>query len=278
MCKVDQSQPVVPLAHPKLLSLLGQLKGGRGLCVLGSIVRGRLATDWKLQKKVDRSLRRQRDENKVRGFTQVVMCDDVDAGLGSLLQTAGLGGLCPNTLMLGWSRHWRTEPDVRPLRMVRLIMQAHVYNMALIVCKGFEQVPDSHSRLVRPIDIWWVMHDGGLQLLLTTILRKARVWSHAALRVFCVVQADDEAAELHAKVTDFLYKIRIEASVKCVVLSEGALRHRIPPPACPSPAPPPPPSWPPTATSATAYCSAPARCPPAAVPQPCPPIHALDRL
>jgi len=93
--------------------------------------------------------------------------------------------------------------------------------MALLVCVGFEHVPDAQSRLMRPIDIWWVVHDGGLQLLLTTILRKAKVWAQSALRVFCVVQAAEDASELHGKVTDFLYKMRIDAVVQCVVLSEG---------------------------------------------------------
>jgi potassium/chloride transporter 4/5/6 len=128
----------------------------------------------------------------------------VTFGVGSLIQTAGLGGLAPNTVMVGWSRHWRESPDTKPLQMVRLIMQAHAYNMALIVCKGFEHVPDSATSLTRPIDIWWVVHDGGLQLLLTTILRKAKVWSHAPLRVFCVIQADEDPEDLHGKVVDFL--------------------------------------------------------------------------
>ena len=48
---------------------------------------------------------------QVRGFSQVVMCSDVDHGLGALIQTAGLGGLCPNTVMIGWSRHWREFSD-----------------------------------------------------------------------------------------------------------------------------------------------------------------------
>ena len=68
LCKPGvQSQTV---AHPKLLSLLKQLKGARGLCILGSIVPGRLAESAKLQTLMERALRRQRDENKLAGFTQ----------------------------------------------------------------------------------------------------------------------------------------------------------------------------------------------------------------
>ena len=59
------------------------------------------------------------------------------------------------------------------------------------------------------------MHDGGLQLLLTTILRKGRVWSSCALRVFCVLQFGEDPEELQTKVVGFLYQMRIDAEVKC---------------------------------------------------------------
>ena len=103
--------------------------------------------------------------------------------------------------------------------MVRLLVRAHQYNQALLVVKGTSAVPDAKERLASPIDIWWVVHDGGLQLLLTTILRKSAVWMHCPVRVFCVVQANEDALELRTKVADFLYKVRIDvAEVKIVVL------------------------------------------------------------
>ena len=49
-----------------------------------------------------------------------------------------------------------------------------------------------------------MVHDGGLQLLLTTILRKGRVWSACALRVFCVLQFGEDPQELQTKVVGFL--------------------------------------------------------------------------
>ena len=65
------------------------------------------------------------------------------------------------------------------------------------------------------MDVWWVLHDGGLQLLLSTILRKSKVWSLCALRVFCVLQSNEDPDALSDKVVDFLYKMRIDATVKC---------------------------------------------------------------
>jgi len=219
LCKPDARKQGA--AHPKLIALLKQLKGARGLSIVGSIVPGRLAESAKVQATMDRALRRLRDENKVQGFTQVIMTPNVTLGLSSLIQTSGLGGLYPNTVMLGWSRHWKERTE-RAQQMTTLLLTASAYNQAIVVVKGMEHIPDGGARMTRPMDIWWMVHDGGLQLLLATILRRGRVWATCTLRVFCVLQYGEDPDELQKKVVEFLYQMRIDAEVKCVVLSEGA--------------------------------------------------------
>ena len=69
---------------------------------------------------------------------QVVMCEDISSALDSLLQTAGLGGLGPNTVMTAWPTSWQTNIQGAE-RMRQIIMSAHAFNMALIlikVCEG----------------------------------------------------------------------------------------------------------------------------------------------
>jgi len=207
------------LTRPRMLALLSQLKGGRGLCILGSIVEGRLATDVAKRTQCENNLRAQRDAAKVKGFSQVVMCPDVTPGLGSLIQTAGLGALAPNTAMIAWSTSWRDDPD-KPHRMCLLLQRVQAYNMATIVVCGTDNIPDHHARVHAPIDIWWVVHDGGLQLLLTTILRKNRVWTNCPLRVFCVLQQGENPIELQKTIEGFVYSMRIDAEVQCVVLKD----------------------------------------------------------
>jgi len=45
-------------------------------------------------------------------------------------------------------------------------------NPNTILVKGAYAWPESHTMLTQPIDVWWVVHDGGLLLLLSVILRK----------------------------------------------------------------------------------------------------------
>ena len=46
----------------------------------------------------------------------------------------------------------------------------------IALAQGIELWPDAHEHLSGPIDLWWVVHDGGLLMLLSIILRRARVW------------------------------------------------------------------------------------------------------
>ena len=105
--------------------------------------------------------------------------------------------------------------------MKQILVSAHAFNMATILVKGAYAWPESHTMLTQPIDVWWVVHDGGLLLLLSVILRKHRTWHRAPLRVFCVCHADDDPLALHASIKAFLYEMRISAKLQVVQISEG---------------------------------------------------------
>tara|TARA_B100000795_G_scaffold59643_1_gene39724 strand:- start:796 stop:1116 length:321 start_codon:yes stop_codon:yes gene_type:complete len=101
--------------------------------------------------------------------------------------------------------------------MKQILVSARAFNMALILVKGAYAWPESHTELTQAIDVWWVVHDGGLLLLLSIILRKHRTWHRAPLRVFCVCHADDDPLALHASIKSFLYEMRISAKLQARV-------------------------------------------------------------
>ena len=206
--------------QPGLLTFVNQLKGARGVTIISTAISGDLMKSAGTQMRIERTLRRQRDEQGIHGFTQVVMSEHVETALDSLLQTAGLGGLGPNTAIAAWPDRWRESLDGAH-RMKQILVSAHAFNMATILVKGAYAWPESHTMLTQPIDVWWVVHDGGLLLLLSVILRKHRTWHRAPLRVFCVCHADDDPLALHASIKAFLYEMRISAKLQVVQISEG---------------------------------------------------------
>jgi len=216
--------------QPGLLCALAELKGSRGISIISTAIEGELEKEAGEQREVEAKLRHHRDTNGIAGFTQVVMTRDTSTALDSLLQTAGLGGLGPNTVMTAWPTSWK-ERIAGAERMMRILTSAHAFNMALILIKGHEAwqtkilpSPEVHRK---PVDIWWVVHDGGLLLLLSVILRKHRKWSLCPLRMFVVCNKDDDVEKLTSVVSTFLYNMRISAQLKVLRLTdtENALNN-----------------------------------------------------
>ena len=74
-------------------------------------------------------------------------------------------------------------------------------------------------RLSGTIDIWWIVHDGGLLLLIPHLLTLDKVWKDCKLRVFALVTEDDDSAEAVQEMTeDFMRNVRIDAEIIVVSL------------------------------------------------------------
>lgn len=74
------------------------------------------------------------------------------------MQSAGLGGLKHNTIMIGWPYGWRHETEKQPWKsFVSAVCQAEAANCALTVLKGVQLFPSNADKLIGTIDIWWIV-------------------------------------------------------------------------------------------------------------------------
>jgi len=55
--------------------------------------------------------------------------------------------------------------------------------MCLLVPKGLFMFPEPLDQLAGTIDIWWIIHDGGLMILLPFLLRYPRIVSGSSFKV-----------------------------------------------------------------------------------------------
>jgi hypothetical protein len=102
------------------------------------------------------------------------------------------------------------------LLLLGTIALAEARRCAVIVPKNIDSFPDSKDIQEGTIDIWWIIHDGGLLFLIAFLLKRHKVWSRCRLRLFTVAQLEDNSVEMKKDLEQYMYQLRIEAEVDVV--------------------------------------------------------------
>merc|ERR1712106_977927 len=153
----------------------------------------------------------------------VVVGESISDCIAHMIQTSGLGGMKPNTVILGWPNSWRKREDDGTRVFVDTIRNAASGKMALLVPKGIQRYPDTGDtvKLKGVIDIWWIVHDGGLLMLLPFLLKQHRTWRKCRLRIFTVAQVEDNSIQMKKDLKQFLYQLRIDADVEVIEMHDS---------------------------------------------------------
>ncbi|KAK1337682.1 hypothetical protein QTO34_002315 [Cnephaeus nilssonii] len=219
LVRVDQDQNVV---HPQLLSLTSQLKAGKGLTIVGSVLEGTFLENHPQAQRAEESIRRLMEAEKVKGFCQVVISSNLRDGVSHLIQSGGLGGLQHNTVLVGWPATGGRRKIIRPGGTSLLVRETTAGHLALLVTKNVSMFPGNPERFSEgSIDVWWIVHDGGMLMLLPFLLRHHKVWRKCKMRIFTVAQMDDNSIQMKKDLTTFLYHLRITAEVEVVEMHES---------------------------------------------------------
>ncbi|XP_010221114.1 PREDICTED: solute carrier family 12 member 5-like [Tinamus guttatus] len=220
LVRPDQEQNVV---HPQLLSFTSQLKAGKGLTIVASVLEGTFLDNHPQAQRAEESIRRLMEAEKVKGFCQVVISSNLRDGMSHLIQSSGLGGLQHNTVLVGWPRSWRQKEDHQTWRnFIELVRETTAGHLALLVAKNVAMFPGNQERFSEGhIDVWWIVHDGGMLMLLPFLLRHHKVWRKCKMRIFTVAQMDDNSIQMKKDLTTFLYHLRITAEVEVVEMHES---------------------------------------------------------
>merc|ERR1712045_213008 len=209
--------------HKRIFSLASQLKAGKGLTIAFSCLEGDFSKMSAESQAAKNSLRASLREEGVKGFADVVVSNNVTDGICHVIQGAGLGGMKPNTVILGWPNSWRKKEEDSWRIFVDTIRNTAAAKMALLVPKGIQRCPDSGDKVKGNIDIWWIVHDGGLLMLLPFLLKQHRTWKNCKLRIFSVAQPEDNSVQMRKDLKTFLYHLRIEADVFVEELDDAAI-------------------------------------------------------
>uniref|UniRef100_A0A8C7UF33 Solute carrier family 12 member 5a n=1 Tax=Oncorhynchus mykiss TaxID=8022 RepID=A0A8C7UF33_ONCMY len=209
--------------QPRLLSLTNQLKAGKGLTIVGTALAGTYLENHPQAQRAEQSLRKLMETEKVKGFCQVTISSNMRDATSHLLQASGLGGLMHNTVLVSWPRNWKQADDHQTWRdFIELVRETTAAHLALLVPKNIAAFPSNGERFSEGhIDVWWIVHDGGMLMLLPFLLRQHKVWRKCRMRIFTVAQMDDNSIQMKKDLTTFLYHLRIDAEVEVVEMHDS---------------------------------------------------------
>uniref|UniRef100_A0A8C1LNK2 Solute carrier family 12 member 7 n=1 Tax=Cyprinus carpio TaxID=7962 RepID=A0A8C1LNK2_CYPCA len=208
--------------HPRLLSFTTQLKAGKGLTIVGSVLEGTYLTRESDAKRAEQSIKSAMAAEKTKGFCHVVVSSNLRDGFSHLIQSAGLGGMKHNSVLMAWPANWKQSNDPQSWRnFIETIRETTAAHQALLVAKNVDSFPHQERLAEGTIDVWWIVHDGGLLMLLPFLLQQHKVWRKCKMRIFTVAQLDDNSIQMKKDLQMFLYHLRLNAEVEVVEMHDS---------------------------------------------------------
>ncbi|EHA8587655.1 hypothetical protein COCNU_scaffold002878G000020 [Cocos nucifera] len=220
LCRPWGKLPENVPCHPKLADFANCVKKkGRGMSIFVSTIDGdyhELAEDAKT---ACRQLSAYIDYKHCEGVAEIIVAPDMSDGFRGIVQTMGLGNLKPNIVVMRYPEIWRRENLTQiPSTFVSIINDCIIANKAVVIVKGLDEWPGEYQKQYGTIDLYWIVRDGGLMLLLSQLLLTKESFESCKIQVFCIAEEDMEAEELKADVKKFLYDLRMQAEVIVVTM------------------------------------------------------------
>ncbi|KNE60872.1 hypothetical protein AMAG_06634 [Allomyces macrogynus ATCC 38327] len=163
----------------------------------------------------------------LRGFVKVFVAPSIKFGQTVLLQSVGLGELTANTVLAAWPERGAKWGD--NLSSVREL--AHLWRLAricghnMLIAKGASMFPRNDDAPMRgTLDVWWVVNEGPLMLLIAFLLKQHNIWRRCRLRLFAVCRQGEDPELLKAMLCAYLQLLRIRVdSIEIVPIAVAAV-------------------------------------------------------
>ncbi|CAF3542987.1 unnamed protein product, partial [Adineta steineri] len=244
-CKYNENQHRWMIEHEKVLDLLSQLKAGKGLVIVATVIQGKYDENRDIAEQLRQYLKEQMITHKIlNGFIDVLVTNNIYDGINSLMQTSGVGGFRPNTVQsclasisytyificninasIDWPTSWEKyqfdgQIDDTIVSYLDSIRLAENKNFAILLLKNIDSYPSLLDIQSGYIDIWWIIHDGGLLFLLAFLLQQHHVWNKCILRLFTICLPNQEQHIRQHELEQYVYNLRIQAEVYAITVPD----------------------------------------------------------
>ncbi len=193
----------------------------RGLVTLAQVLVGDLERIGRLRSTAIEQLDAFIRENHFEALSAVVVAENLDLGIFSLLQGHAVNPLTPNLVIMGWS----SEPD-RAETFVDHMATVRLLNMSLVVICD-HGLPARRRR--HRIDVWWQGRENGpLMVLLAHLLTLNGDWSDARIRLIREIPDEAGRQPVAEAMASLLADARVDAEVQILVSTDPFIQvvHR----------------------------------------------------
>ena len=198
------------------------LTSGHGILTLAQVVSGDIEEHAERRKRYESILRAFIAKEELQAFPAVTVNEFLSDGIESLLQCHGIGGLQPNTVLVGWPKD-ETKAEVfgANIRVISRMEQSIIAARFLVHRSPAELKLDSDEHWEVPegtIDVWWRgMQNGALMLLSAHLLHQNPEWRANRIRLLRIVENEEGRQEVHAHLLELAASARIDCDVRVVV-------------------------------------------------------------
>eukprot|EP00834_Sanchytrium_tribonematis_P003480 NODE_135_length_16508_cov_1.365897.p1 type:complete len:868 gc:universal NODE_135_length_16508_cov_1.365897:12848-15451(+) len=207
---------------PAILSFLSQIKKGRGLTIILSVI---ITEDLnkvyseKQNEKLQQLLKSKMVDHGINGFAEVLVSRSLVDGIAHAVQLSGLGKLSPNTVVMGYmSTRDNMEKCEQYVEAIKAVL---ICKKGLVLLKSVSEFPTAHQLQTGYIDVYWIRHDGGMLSILPHLLKKHHIWRKCKLRIFALAELTDNSVEIERNLKEALLELRIEAYSEVIELGDS---------------------------------------------------------
>jgi len=143
-----------------------------------------------------------------------MVCRDIYAGMKSVAKAAGLAGLLPNTVLLGWGR--KTKDPVAYAEALGDVVALN-HNLLILAhdeARGFNR----NER----IDVWWggLERNWQLMVILASLLQGSDEWEKAKVRLMFVARTEDEEVRAKQQLGQVLQDAKLRAETRVLRIED----------------------------------------------------------
>ncbi len=192
-----------------LIDLANSLSSNRGLLTIATILPD--PTTHERKRQLAETVREHLSERDVDALVRVVSAPSPYVGASVLVEAYGLGGLVPNTVVLG---DGETTSD--PAEYAEMIERFHQAGRNIVVVRAADDTTFGDHR---HIDVWLssIRDNGALMITLANTMKASRGWRKAMVTIRMVVASPEAAAGVRRNLEGVLSTARLTAELDVIV-------------------------------------------------------------